>query len=383
MSCDLCGSEAFETVVVLDRQTSMRSDRVVVRRRLAKVACSRCGLVRSAERLADETLDAEYAADYGTATEEHRFYTSNGPVRRSVAFADWMSPRVPDLVWTSAKTAFEVGAGSGLLVQELQRRHSSKHIIGIEPNLNAAARGRARGVDIRASLDDAPTSVDLAWSIAVLEHVQSPTAFLDAIRTRLDIGAYLVLAQPTADVASYDVLFVDHLHHFSSPHLTVYAGKCGFQEVFAAVGHPLMPNFSLHVWQAVDAAKSIDVPSCVPSRCRDAAVEAIEAMARFDQLLDRLRRANRRVAVFGVHEVYGLARAYSALDAFPVVCGLDDDPARPERDRLSFPLVRPEDAPGLGVTDVLLTMNANYYGLASDRCEALGLTPHPLFGGVQ
>ena len=86
----------------------------------------------------------------------------------------------------------------------------------------------------------------------------------------------------------------------------------------------------------------------------------------------------RRVAVFGLNEVYWLFRAYSTLGQFEVVCGLDDRPDNPEYRRLEFPVVVPEDCVGLGVQDVLLTMNKIYYDQAGERIRGLGLTPHPV-----
>ncbi len=206
----------------------------------------------------------------------------------------------------------------------------------------------------------------------------SPTLFLSAIRRCLSDGGRLALVQPTADVASYDILFVDHLHHFAGPHLAAYARKCGFEQVFTEVGHPLMPNFSLHIWEA-RAESSLSIPNAAPTQCREAAVAAIDAMARLDRLLARLAAEGRRVAVFGVHEVHALARAYSGLDTFPIVCGLDDEPERAGTRDLLFPVVRPEEARRFAVTDALFTMNANYYPTAARRCESLGLVWHGLF----
>ena len=72
------------------------------------------------------------------------------------------------------------------------------------------------------------------------------------LRKRLRPGGLLYLCQPTQDVPSYDVFFVDHLHHFGTDHLRAYAGRCGFRELGFVVGHGWMPNFSLHLWQAAE-----------------------------------------------------------------------------------------------------------------------------------
>jgi SAM-dependent methyltransferase len=295
-----------------------------------------------------------------------------------VAIADWMLAHVPDGVWQSREAGVEIGAGAGLLMRELQGRFPGKPLLGVEPNRHAAAEGRSRGFDIRASMDDLP-AIDVVWAVAVLEHVESPTEFLRTIRSRLDEGGTLVLIQPSGDVPSYDVLFIDHLHHFARAHLAAYARKCGFDEMRSTVGHPLMPNFSLHVWRASLASDGFEWhgPPAV-SHCRTAARHVLAAMARLDGLLERLETTRRRVAAFGVREVFALARSYSTLDAFPLACGFDDRPEELETVRFPFPIVRPEAAPRFGITDALLTMNTLYYEQARRRCESLGLVCHPV-----
>jgi SAM-dependent methyltransferase len=386
--CDLCGGTRFEPCVTLVQPTSLRSDRVIVPTPLHKVACAVCGLVRSGDAEEGPSLDAHYRDEYGTATDEHVFYDASGPRSRSAVIADWMAGALPRLRSHERVTALEIGAGAGLLLGEMQcrlgalidqrpegRRMPDPLLMGVE--LNAAARAAAmdRGVDVRGSLDGIPPA-DLAWSVAVVEHVASPAAFLREIRSRLRGDGCLILIQPTADVPSYDVLFVDHRHHFSAVHLAAYARKCGFEQVSVEVGHPLMPNFSRHLWHCTPDAREPRFASPVRTAAGKAAESTMASMAVLDSTLERLRGENRRVATFGLQEVYALARAYSAIDMFPLVCGLDDQPARHVARELSFPVVRPEEAPALGITDVVLTMNAIYYPMARARCAAMGLTCH-------
>ena len=93
-------------------------------------------------------------------------------------------------------------------------------------------------------------------------------------------------------------------------------------------------------------------------------------------LMSRLTKQQRRVALFGLNEVYWLACAYSDLGDFPVLCGLDDNPDKPEYAALDFPVLKPEDCPALRVQDVLLTMNKVYYDHVRQRLEKLGLETH-------
>ncbi len=380
--CDLCGSGQYDVLIDLSRSRAMRSDREVVPVALQKRACRRCGLVRSGYALSEAGVARYYAEHYALgARGEHYFYTPEGPVARSAVFATWLVSLTGAEVWHGHKRCLEVGANAGLLLRELSGRFPAVVFEGVEPSGDAAALARAQGLAVRegALAEAGAADYDLAYAVAVIEHVPSPTDWLRRIRRQLRPGGWFLLSQPIQDVASYDVLFVDHLHHFGSAHLRRYAGKCGFREEAAAIGHPLMPNFSAHAWRVVDAADNAGwsgPPAALASAA--AARSVLRDLARLDERLAGLAARRRRVAVFGLGEVYWLARAYSGLGEFPVVCGLDDAPDRPEYARLGFPVVKPEEGPALGVQDVVVAMNTIYYPMALDRLARLGLVAHPV-----
>jgi SAM-dependent methyltransferase len=381
--CDLCGSSAYETLLDMRRPTSLRSDRALATEPLRKLACAACGLVRSGRPLSPDALVAYYEDDYALSVHpEHFFYTPHGPQARSVVLADWLTQETGAECWQSARRALEVGAGAGRLMAELHRRFPGVDLEGLEPGRQAAQAGREAGLAVRTGSLEAleKESYDLAYSVAVVEHVASPTDWLRALRSCLRSGARLVLCQPTQDVPSYDLFFIDHLHHFGTEHLRQYARKCGFHERHHAVGHPLMPNFSVHVWEVLEPAATFawEGPPC-RTRCEAASVAILEDLRRLDAMLDALQRQARPVAVFGLGEAYWVARCYSRLGEFPVACGLDDAPDRPEYAGLGFPVLRPEECLRLGVTDVILAMNAMYYPMAQARLSKLGLRSHPVF----
>ncbi len=106
------------------------------------------------------------------------------------------------------------------------------------------------------------------------------------------------------------------------------------------------------------------------------AARVVADFKRLDARLAELGEAGRRVAVLGLNEVYWLARAYSSLGSFPVVCGLADDPTRPEYGDLGFPVVVPERCRELAVEDVLLAVNTVYYPQLKERLGRLGVVVH-------
>lgn len=382
--CDLCGGTDY--VVLLDSRSprSLRSDRALVARGLRKWMCARCGLVRSGYAIDEPTLYDYYAHEYTLSAQpvEHYFYTPAGPVARSAMLCDWIVSSMGEHRWRANRRCLEVGAGWGALMLELRKRFPGHTLEGIELNEVAAELAQQRGLAVRSR----PLShlegetFDLVYSVAVIEHVASPTEFLRQIHHRLRGGGWLVLCQPTQDVPSYDLFFCDHVHHFGTEHLRQYARKCEFRERGFVVGHEWMPNFSLHVWEALGEVND-EFAWCGPpgfTTCPATAKQIVADMARLDATLHQLRAHRRRVAVFGLHEVYWLTLAYSTLGDCPLVCGLDDQPNKPEHQCLNFPVRVPEDCARLGVQDVILTMNKVYYEQARRRLELLGLTVHPV-----
>jgi SAM-dependent methyltransferase len=234
------------------------------------------------------------------------------------------------------------------------------------------------------SIADIPAgSQDLVIAVAVLEHVPSPTRFLTAVRRILAPGGRLILIQPTQDVASYDIFFVDHLFHFATPHIHAYAAKCGLLPAVSNTGFDFMPNFSGHLFTASAPA---DGPSWggapAMTTCASTLASVTADLAGLERTADRLRHAGTPFGVFGLHEVFALVLAYSRLAEFGIAVGLADDPDNPAYRELGLPLARPEECAAFGVRDIFLTMNRVHYAFASRRLSELGLHAIPVLTEV-
>jgi SAM-dependent methyltransferase len=375
-SCDLCGAAGGRLLQAASPR-ALRSDRRIVPGPLQKIECERCGLVRAAPHAA--TGEAFYAHDYHLDRGDHVFMTAEGPVRRSAVMADWIEQLTLSAgIDLSGRRVFEIGAGRGYLLAELASRWPAARCSGMELSVEAAGEARAQGLDVTpVPLHERAPGADVVIAIAVLEHVPSPTDFLRAIRRVLAPGGYAVLIQPTQDVPSYDVLFIDHLHHFGMSHVRGLARKCGFDTVGDQVGFRLMPNFSAHLLCAADA-QAWDASSSRTCAAKTVA-RVTEDLARFAQEFRRVKAAGRRVGVFGLHEAFAVVRAYSGIEAADITVGLADDLSNPEYRELPFPVAGPEACAGLGVNDVFLTMNAVHYPYASSRLAGLGLRAIPVF----
>lgn len=380
--CDLCGGKEYSILLELATGQVLRSDRVTIPGHLNKFICLHCGLVRSGQSLDEQELQNYYATDYTLSVQpEHYFYTSQGPISRSTMLCNWIITAMGTNHWQEANRCLEIGAGSGTLMKEFIRCFPQTVFEGIELNHKAVILAQQSGIPvIQGTLNDlGRKKYDVIYTVGVIEHVRSPTEFLQEIRKHLKPEGWLLLCQPTQDVTSYDLFFFDHLHHFGTEHLRQYARKCGFRERGFVVGYKWMPNFSLHLWQAteqVDDFAWVGPPGY--TTCPFTASRIKADMTRLDNTLAKLAKEQRRVAVFGPSEVYRLAHAYSALGDFSIICGLDDQPDKPEFAHLKFPVVTPEDCLSLGVQDVILTMNKIYYAQAHNRLKKLGLVAHPV-----
>ncbi len=381
--CALCGSTDATVILHLPTGRSMRSDQAVLARDLRKLECRRCGLVRDGHAYAVDDLHAMYRTEYATAPAEYTFYTADGPITRSALVCEWLCTAFGSHRWRTARRWLEVGAGAGALLAEFAKRLPEAQFEGVELSQSEAAEARRRGLNVHhADVDDlVEHAFDVVYTVAVLEHVPSPTAYLRSLRRRLRAGGLLLLCQPTQDVPSYDVFFADHLHHFGTAHVRGFAAACGFREIGFVVGQEWMPNFSAHLWLAVDLPTA-GVPGWYGppgfTTCAATAKRVAADMERLNETLATLHRAHRRVAAFGLNEVYALATAYSALGSTKVTCGLADRTDDPAYSRFGFPVLVPERCRELGVQDVLLTLNAVYYPQVTRRLAPLGVAVHPV-----
>ena len=103
----------------------------------------------------------------------------------------------------------EVGAFAGVLLDGFRKQ--GWQVTGVEPNGRAVAYGRVRfGVDMRngtlesAALEDG--FADAAVMLHVIEHIDRPSAAVEAVRRLLRPGGIFVVETPTYDSLAYKLL---------------------------------------------------------------------------------------------------------------------------------------------------------------------------------
>ncbi|HYM79326.1 MAG TPA: class I SAM-dependent methyltransferase [Candidatus Dormibacteraeota bacterium] len=332
--------------------------------------CRECGLIRDGVGFEFEDLTAHYGKSYQLNTtdsgEEHVFFSPAGPVPRSQVIHDWIVQIKPDI----SGSVLEVGCGQGSVLERLTASFPQAQFSGIDMNEQAAGRARRKGLDVKVgSSTDIVDRYDLIIAFGVLEHVPSPTNFLTDLRERLSPRGELVVGQPMQNVPSYDLFFVDHLHHFTTNHVRLLGQNVGLEQTGLLEGCALVSNFSLHRFRKAALEKPAihfeNPPSIQSIR------KYLDAFAKINSFVSQ----SRRIAVFGTGEVFTLLYAYTDLATTEIACGLDDNRDRRENHAWPFPVIRPEEAHSLSVSDVLLSVNPRYNEMVVERLRALGLKP--------
>lgn len=133
------------------------------------------------------------AARYRGGQGASEYWKFQEPIGRETALFDaWkISGRV-----SQQDRLLEFGCGGAFLLEALLCREK----IGIEANPLPRAAGVARGLDVRASLDDVVDGwADVVWSHHALEHTLDPFRVLQGMRRVLVPGGQLVLWLPIDD----------------------------------------------------------------------------------------------------------------------------------------------------------------------------------------
>lgn len=216
------------------------------------VWCDRCAFGQVAPRPDPADIPAFYdLARYYThsATETGRIDMRPGLGDRALLALAWRLDRgtEPDALWwqrlppAGARRVLEIGCGSG---QNLERMQGlGLDLTGVEPDPNACAAARARGLDVHQGVAEAlPPALgderhDLVVLTHVLEHCHDPVQAMVQAAGRLTPGGRLVAEVPNnactgARLAGAAWHWLDvprHLNFFTDASLTALASRAGLR----------------------------------------------------------------------------------------------------------------------------------------------------------
>jgi len=253
--------------------------------------CAACGTAYHCPRPSETQLRDYYAnaESYGFWAREIFPATAE---RRRAAIARPQATRLveaADLAGAGRGLLVEIGAGSGLVLEEIRALGRFDRLLAVEPTPGLAAVLRGKGFEvIEAGWEDAPLAAlqaDAVCSFEVIEHLFDPGAYLRAVRRALRPGGVLVLTCPNIRGFDFEVLGWDladnfglgHINMFHPASLTMLLERCGYS--VRAVATPGRLDADLVRQKILSGAFDVsaqpflrrvlvDRPSCARTACR-------------------------------------------------------------------------------------------------------------------
>jgi len=300
--CYVCGEIEFK--LIFQQSPSMSSDVQIVDLAIQKEECTKCGTVRSAHT---KYLDDFYEKYYRlNAANIDPFYVYNNvPTPKSGMHYEWISRLIGDKL-KSCENMIEVGCGSGNLLSLFP----VKEKYGIEPGLEAAAHA-AKIASIRNigyELIPGEEKYDFILSSCVIEHTIDPNDFLKKIHSISALDSVIVIGLPFQDTESFDVFFLDHLHHFTSGQFKHLCHKNGFKIVNYEIGYKCITTIGYFILQKMEE----------PAELQDIEFEKNTNFYTSSQWLKNInnfiaKKNNSKIAIFGFGETSFFFQTYSCL----------------------------------------------------------------------
>lgn len=312
--CDCCGGRDVEEIWT--NRYSARTRSAEYRFVNRNVVCRNCGFAFVSPRPRQDALDRYYADCFA--------HFAGQPASSDIATrVDYVRKHV-----AAGLDGIEIGGNR--LVSDGRIRSHFRNFASVEPNQEIAAH--------YPSIEAVPAgSADVVMHYYVLEHAADPRAFLQHCHRILRPGGTMICEVPDLKLFPRfcgELLWWEHLSHFSVVSLARIAGACGFRIV--DVGHRTASHergFSAAFVRQESSAAGVQSPADAieyadaAASMRDGllAVEAFHAQLEATRAeIDHALAAGERVTLWGANEVMRrlLAPPYRLGPAAMVV---DDD----------------------------------------------------------
>lgn len=223
-ACDICGAPSQSHPTLFWKHNT------------PMVRCTTCGMIYSNPRWKAEYLFGRYTPEYWEQYSDKIKRTAIDPI----ANQEYYDPHLNYMeIVRQTWRVLDVGCATGEFLAAAQAR--LWQVYGVEPSpIGAALAERVPGATIHTgTLDTAPWPdgfFDAVVLLEVIEHLQSPSAYMEQIKRLVRPGGMMVLATPNIHSLAYALLGRkwdpvgpnDHLYLFAPKTLERLLNRYGF-----------------------------------------------------------------------------------------------------------------------------------------------------------
>jgi SAM-dependent methyltransferase len=221
----------------------MSSDGQTVDLVIEKEECENCGTVRAA----DVSFLTDFYKNYyklNTANTDPQYIYNNVAMFKSNMHYEWIESLAQQQI-NNATSIIEIGCGSGNLLNLF----TIKNKYGVEPSQHAALHACKIASVRTCGYEDIlnEEKYDIILSTCVIEHTIDPNDFLQKQWHLAHEGSTVIIGLPIQDTESFDVYFLDHLHHFTSQQFIQLCHKNGFIVNKFEIGYKCMTTIAYFI----------------------------------------------------------------------------------------------------------------------------------------
>ena len=197
-------------------------------RQCTGLECATCGTVYHNPRPTEAQMREYYANAETYAFWAREIFPATAAKRREAI----SRPQAQRLVEAADRAGcgrgllVEIGAGSGLVLEEVRALGRFDRLLAVEPSPGLASTLRDKGFEVvESGWEEAPLAglgADAVCSFEVIEHLFDPAAYLRAVRSALRPGGALVLTCPNIRGFDFQVLGYGGADNFGIAHINMF-----------------------------------------------------------------------------------------------------------------------------------------------------------------
>jgi 2-polyprenyl-3-methyl-5-hydroxy-6-metoxy-1,4-benzoquinol methylase len=298
INCWIC--ESRRTIKLnISRKTSLTTDGTILKQQLSKLQCINCGLFFNPNPIA-----------------MNNYHRSSGDskwdIQRHKDIAKNVSNLIEKIFFSKKKiSVLEIGGGNYLTSYFLSKINKKLSVTCIEPYPeNDAPKS---GVDcLKLKLEDylPKKKFEFIFSNNVIEHTNNPVEYIKNIDKLLSEKSFILVCCPTQTKITNEILFIDHIFHFSEQSFKMIANKAGLvvDKEFISSWDQFTHCYLLKKVKKQKRIKNRLSPKTA-IKLRRSIVDKYRLLD--DQLLNKLINFKGNVYLFGAGEFSQIIRCYA------------------------------------------------------------------------